>query len=215
MPIITHISELYKKANNSLGGYGPLLYDGVNLALYAAAPFTGGSTLVPAMAMTGAQGIGAAANAYEEGLNLENGLDMASTIPGFGITGKLVNKSMKPMMKAVNKSIKKVKYAPKYTSNTFGNKIKVNRYTYVGRQPKAGNKGPQKAYRQWEFDFTRTREPLWKLAVENKAYRPYAGIVYGEDALNHGFNIGQVVKDINDLRNRKTYGGPIIHLEEL
>lgn len=215
MPIINNISELYKKANNSLGGYGPLLYDGVNLALYAAAPFTGGVTLVPAMAMTGAQGIGAAANAYEEGLNLENSLDMASTIPGFGITGKLTNRAMKPMMKAVGKTTKKVKYAPKYTPNTSGNKIKVNKYTYVGRQPKAGNRKPQKAYSQWKFNFTRTKEPLWKLAVEDKAYRPYASIVYGEDALNHGLNTSQVVKDINDLRNSKAYGGPIIHLEEL
>jgi hypothetical protein len=37
--------------------------------LYAAAPFTGGATLIPAMAMTGLQATGASANIYDKGLN--------------------------------------------------------------------------------------------------------------------------------------------------
>ena len=83
------------------------VYDVVNTGLYAAAPFTGGATLVPAMVMSIGQGLAAANNMAHEGANLNNSLDVAGGV--LAAPGKMV---VKPMMKMVGKTAKYAKRAP-------------------------------------------------------------------------------------------------------
>ena len=83
------------------------VYDVVNTGLYAAAPFTGGVTLVPAIAMSVGQGLAAANNMAHEGANLNNSLDVAGGV--LAAPGKMV---VKPMMKMVGKTAKYAKRAP-------------------------------------------------------------------------------------------------------
>lgn len=71
--------------------YLALGYDALNTGLY----FVPGGQPI-AMAMSAAQGIAGAHDAYTNGTNLENGLDVASAIPGLGLSGKLAKfKGMK------------------------------------------------------------------------------------------------------------------------
>ena len=183
--IIDKISDAYQKFSDN--ATASTIYDLVNAGLYVAAPFTGGSTLIPAMAMTGLQAGGATANAYKKGLNVQNGLDIASAIPGFGLTEKAVKASMKPVMKMVGKNTKKISRATKYVP--IKDKILVT--TPSGHT----------------FNFGKYRPTYFQMAMWDKKYAPYAALVYGEDAANHLLNGYQVAKDVKQHKQ----GGSIIH----
>ena len=168
------ISDVYQRFSDNTTA--STAYDLLNAGLYVAAPFTGGTTLIPAMIMTGLQAGGATANAYKRGLNVQNGLDIASAIPGFGLTEKAVKASMKPVMKMVGKTTKKISRATKYVP--VKDKILVT--TPSGHT----------------FNFGKYRPTYFQMAMQDKKYIPYAALVYGEDATNHLLNGYQVVKDI-------------------
>ena len=203
--LIKTISDIYQKFSDN-----PIIstiYDGTNAALYLAAPFTGGATLIPAMSMSGIQAVGASANVYDKGLNVQNGLDIASAIPGFGLTEKAVKMGMKPVMKTVGKTTKRVKSATKYVP------VKESKpYTYT-RMERVGNSGSRRVIRPVEhtIELGRHRPTFWQLAAEDKAYWPAAAMVYGEDILNHGLNTYQIIKDIQN----KKQGGKMNILEFL
>ena len=202
---IKYISDMYQKLSDS--PIASTVYDGVNLALYAASPFTGGTTLIPAMAMTGLQATGASANIYDKGLNSQNGIDIASAIPGFGLLNKGVKLAMKPTMKMVGKTTKRVKNATKYLP-----KKESHPYTYR-RMERVGNSGSRRVIRPVEhtIELGRYHPTFWQLAKEDKKYWPAAILVYGEDAINHGLNTYQVIKDID----QKKQGGKMNILEFL
>jgi len=178
--IVGIISNAYEDFNNH---WGSTAYDALNAGLYLAAPFTGGATLVPAMAMTGLQAGAAAVNAYDKGINLSNGLDIASAIPGFGLTEKAVKGAMKPVMKSVGKSTKYVRHATKYVPKS--KKILVTSPNGM------------------TFNFGKNFPTYWQTAMNDKRYAPYAALVYGEDAVNNGLNIWQVAKDIQDSNRQQ------------
>lgn len=104
-------SDAYEDFNNS--GWGTA-YDLLNLGLYAAAPFTGGATLIPAMAMSVGQGIAGANNMYQKGATVNNVADVVGGV--LAAPGKAV---AKPIMKAVGKTAKYVKRAPLVTKNLY------------------------------------------------------------------------------------------------
>lgn len=58
-----------------------LTYDAINAGLYLAAPFTGGTTTIPAMLMSGAKGAGAVADMVENNIDPHNFIDAVSTVP--------------------------------------------------------------------------------------------------------------------------------------
>lgn len=91
------------------------VYDVLNAGLYAAAPFTGGATLVPAIGMSVVQGLAGANNMYQKGTNLNNTLDVVGGL--VAAPGKAV---VKPIMKTVGKSTKYVKRMPLVTKNGSG-----------------------------------------------------------------------------------------------
>ena len=188
--IISTISNAYEDFNNH---WGSTVYDAVNAGLYLAAPFTGGATLVPAMAMTGLQAGAASVNAYDKGINLSNGLDMASAIPGFGLTEKAVKGAMKPVMKSVGKSTKYVRHATKYVPKS--EKILVTSPNGM------------------TFNFGKNSPTYWQMAMNDKRYAPYAALVYGEDAVNNGLNVWQVAKDIQDSNRQQEKDGGSIHIK--
>ena len=66
-------SDKYEQFSNSPWG---TVYDVVNAGLYAAAPFTGGVTLGPAIGMSVVQGLAGANNMYQKGADLNNTLDV-------------------------------------------------------------------------------------------------------------------------------------------
>ena len=202
---IKYISDMYQKLSDS--PVASTIYDGTNLALYAASPFTGGITLIPAMAMTGLQAAGASANIYDKGLNFQNGIDIASAVPGFGLLNKGVKLAMKPTMKMVGKTTKRVKSATKYLP-----KKESRPYTYR-RMERVGNSGSRRVIRPVEhtIELGRYHPTFWQLAKEDKKYWPAAVLVYGEDAINHGLNTYQVIKDID----QKKQGGKMNILEFL
>lgn len=202
---IKYISDMYQKLSDS--PVASTIYDGTNLALYAASPFTGGITLIPAMAMTGLQAAGASANIYDKGLNFQNGIDIASAVPGFGLLNKGVKLAMKPTMKMVGKTTKRVKSATKYLP-----KKESRPYTYR-RMERVGNSGSRRVIRPVEhtIELGRYHPTFWQLAKEDKKYWPAAALVYGEDAINHGLNTYQVIKDID----QKKQGGKINMIEFL
>lgn len=105
-------SDAYEKFSNS--GWGTV-YDIANAGLYAAAPFTGGVTLVPAIAMSVGQGIAGANNMYQNGATINNMADIAGGV--LAAPGKMVAKSI---MKTVGKSAKYVKRAPLLTKSRRG-----------------------------------------------------------------------------------------------
>lgn len=188
--VISSISDAYENFNNH---WGSTAYDAINAGLYLAAPFTGGATLIPAMAMTGIQGAAAGVNAYDKGLNMSNGIDIASTIPGFGLGEKAVKLAMKPTMKLVGKTTKRVKNATKYIPKKESIKVTTpNGMT---------------------FDFGKNQNTFWQLAAEDKRYWPAAGLVYGEDLINHGLNAGQVINDVKDTSGRKKHKDGGIHID--
>ena len=189
--IISTISNAYEDFNNH---WGSTAYDAINAGLYLAAPFTGGATLIPAMAMTGLQAGAAGVNAYDKGINLSNGLDIASAIPGFGLTEKAVKGAMKPVMKSVGKSTKYVRHATKYAP----------------KQEKILVTSPN----GMTFNFGKNSPTYWQMAMNDKRYAPYAALVYGEDAVNNGLNVWQVAKDIQDSSEReKERNGGSIHIK--
>lgn len=104
------VSDAYQEFSNSPYGLG---YDVLNAGLYAAAIPTGGATLPFALGMSAAQGIAAANNAYNEGVNLNNGLDMAGAVISVP-----TSKAAKAIMKAVGKNTKYVKNAKLFSSGT-------------------------------------------------------------------------------------------------
>lgn len=165
-----NLSKMYRNLSDSPAGTA---YDAINAGLYLTAPFTGGVTLIPAMTMTGIQGIGAAADVYENGWNLNNGIDIASTIPGFRIGEYLVGKSMPWIMKQLGKSTKYTKHFTKYKPTK--------------ESIKAGNIEIGKSWPTW-----------WQAAQQDSKYIPGASVVYGEEFLNHGLNIGQIINDMHD-----------------
>ena len=105
-------SNKYEEFSNSPWG---TVYDVVNAGLYAAAPFTGGATLVPAIGMSVVQGLAGANNMYQKGANLNNTLDVIGGL--VAAPGKAV---AKPIMKAVGKSTKYIKRMPLVTKNGKG-----------------------------------------------------------------------------------------------
>lgn len=105
-------SDGYEEFSNSPWG---TIYDVVNAGLYAAAPFTGGATLVPAIGMSVVQGLAGVNNMYQKGANLNNTLDVVGGL--VAAPGKAV---AKPIMKAVGKSTKYVKRMPLVTKNGRG-----------------------------------------------------------------------------------------------
>lgn len=188
--VISTISNAYEDFNNH---WGSTAYDAINAGLYLAAPFTGGATLIPAMAMTGLQAGAAGINAYDKGINLSNGLDIASAIPGFGLTEKAVKGAMKPVMKSVGKSTKYVRHATKY----------------VPKQEKILVTSPN----GMTFNFGKNSPTYWQMAMNDKRYAPYAALVYGEDAVNNGLNVWQVAKDIQDSNRQQERDGGSIHIK--
>ena len=104
------IKTISKKASDSYADFSNsplnLIYDLINSGLYIAAPFTGGATLVPAMAMSIAQGAAAVNNAINDGFNTNNVIDTAG-----GILAGPAKLMAKPIMKAVGKTTKYVKKA--------------------------------------------------------------------------------------------------------
>ena len=160
-------SDRYEEFSNSPWG---TVYDVVNAGLYAAAPFTGGATLVPAIGMSVVQGLAGANNMYQKGANLNNTLDVVGGL--VAAPGKAV---AKPIMKTVGKSTKYVKRMPLVTKRGKG---------------------------------ILATKPLWKQAVTNKKYLPYATYSY----TNLGSNIGQIGNDLKD--NYKTYVVPYKELNK-
>ena len=104
-------SDAYQSFSDS--PYG-LVYDILNAGLYAAAIPTGGATLPLAIGMSAAQGIAAANNAYNEGVNLNNGLDMAGAVISVP-----TSKAAKAIMKAVGKTDKYVKNASLFKTGSL------------------------------------------------------------------------------------------------
>lgn len=96
-------SDSYKDFSNSPLN---LIYDLINSGLYIAAPFTGGATLIPAMAMSIAQGAAAANNAINDGIGTNNTIDMIG-----GLLAGPAKLMARPIMKTVGKSTKYVKNA--------------------------------------------------------------------------------------------------------
>lgn len=160
-------SDRYEEFSNSPWG---TVYDVVNAGLYAAAPFTGGATLVPAIGMSVVQGLAGANNIYQKGANLNNTLDVVGGL--VAAPGKAV---AKPIMKTVGKSTKYVKRMPLVTKRGKG---------------------------------ILATKPLWKQAVTNKKYLPYATYSY----TNLGSNIGQIGNDLKD--NYNTYVVPYKELNK-
>lgn len=147
--IVNKLSDLSKKASDEYKSFSDspwnTVYDVVNTGLYAAAPFTGGATLIPAMIMSGAQGLAAANNAVHEGFNLNNSLDIAGGV--LAAPSKLV---MKPMMKAVGKTTK-------YTKNAKLFKTTKDSHIVNGIQ------------------LGKTHKSLASLSKDSKKYWPYFG----------------------------------------
>ena len=81
---VNAVKSASKKASDAYATFSDspwnTVYDVVNTGLYAAAPFTGGVTLVPAMAMSIGQGLAAANNMANEGVTLNNSLDVAGGV---------------------------------------------------------------------------------------------------------------------------------------
>lgn len=105
-------SDAYSKFSDSPWN---TVYDIANTGLYVVAPFTGGVTLVPAMAMSIGQGIAAANNMAHEGVSLNNGLDVAGAV--LAAPAKSV---MTQIMKAVGKNTKRVKQAKLFRTYNVG-----------------------------------------------------------------------------------------------
>lgn len=105
-------SDAYEDFSNS--GWGTV-YDLVNTGLYVAAPFTGGATLIPAMAMSVGQGVMGANNMIQKGATINNVADVAGGV--LAAPGKMVAKNI---MKTVGKSTKYIKRAPLLTKSGNG-----------------------------------------------------------------------------------------------
>lgn len=96
-------SDAYEDFSNSPWG---TVYDVVNAGLYAAALFTGGATLVPAIVMSTGQGIAGANNMYWKGATVNNVADVVGGV--LAAPGKMV---ATPIMKMVGKTSKRVNRA--------------------------------------------------------------------------------------------------------
>lgn len=164
--ITNKAQELSKAASKAYSEFSDspwnTVYDIVNTGLYAAAPFTGGVTLVPAMAMSIGQGIAAANNAVNEGVTLNNGLDMAGAV--LAAPAKSV---MKPLMKAVGKNTKLVKNAKLFKT--------------VKESHKVGN-----------INLGKTHQSLMSLAKGDKKYAPLFGYAIAVPAVGNAQIINDV-----------------------
>lgn len=147
--VTSKAQELSKQASDAYSEFSDspwnTVYDIVNTGLYAAAPFTGGVTLVPAMAMSIGQGIAAANNMAHEGVSLNNGLDVAGAV--VAAPAKSV---MKSMMKSVGKNTKLVKNAKLFKTVKDSHKV-------------------------GSFELGKTHKSLFSLAKSNKKYAPMFG----------------------------------------
>ena len=148
-----------KKASDAYAAFSDspwnTVYDVVNTGLYMAAPFTGGVTLVPAMAMSIGQGLAAANNMANEGVSLNNGLDVAG-----GVLAAPAKVVAKPLMKAVGKSTKYVKNAKLF-------------------------KTTKDSYKVGKFQLGKTHASMLDLSRKSKKYWPYFGYALAVPAVGN------------------------------
>lgn len=156
-------SDAYQEFSDSPWG---TVYDVVNTGLYAAAPFTGGATLPFAIGMSALQGAAAANNMYQEGVNLNNTLDVVG-----GLTALPASKVAKPIMKSVGKSTKYVRRA---------NLVKP----------------AKKVLSDGKIHLERVTPALWQMAAKNPKYLPYTTYVYSNIGANTGQVTNDIVDNV-------------------
>ena len=94
--------NFYRRFSDKYG----VLYDVANAVLYAAAPYTGGTTLPLAVLMSGAQGAGGIYDMIDNGPDWNNAIDVTSAIPGLGISQSVVKSlAKKGISKAITKNV--------------------------------------------------------------------------------------------------------------
>ena len=162
------LTELRNKANKFYKEMAAspwgTVYDAANVALMAIP-----QTRPLAAAMSLAQGAAAINNASLDGFNTNNVLDMlGAATAGYG---RFVSK---PIMRLVGRTDKYVRKAPYYKP--------INETHLVTTRGGL------------TFDLGKHRSPLWQMALDNKAYLPYAAYIYGQQ----GINTGQVINDLYD-----------------
>lgn len=79
-------------------------YDAVNTGLYLAAPYTAGVTLPFAAGMTLAQGVAGVDDIIENKPNATNIIDVASLIPGLGLTKVLGKQATRAAARSATKA---------------------------------------------------------------------------------------------------------------
>lgn len=146
-------SDAYKSFSDSPWN---LAFDVINTGLYAAAPVTGGATLPIAMAMSAGQGLAAANNIANEGVNVNNTLDVVG-----GLLAAPAEKAAKSIMKTVGKNTKRVKNAKLFKTTKDSYKI--------------GN-----------IELGKTHSSLWDLSKSSKKYWPYFTYYLAQPAVNIG-----------------------------
>lgn len=183
-PVTNTIAKGYKWLNSH--PYLQTAYDGVNAGLYIASafPLVAPVTLPLAYTMTGIQAAGAAADAYETGFNENNMIDLASAIPGFGLTEKAINREAKQLLKQQGKTNKHAKHFTKYIPREEHNIITTSRGS--------------------TFDLGKSYPTWYQAAMQNSRYAPAAVAIYGEDLLNNGLNAYQIYSDV--VESKKTGG---------
>ena len=153
------VKSASKKASDAYAAFSDspwnTVYDVVNTGLYAAAPFTGGVTLVPAMAMSIGQGLAAANNMANEGVTLNNSLDVAG-----GVLAAPAKTAAKQIMKTVGKNTKYVKNAKLFKT--------------VKESHKVGN-----------FQLGKTHASMLDLSKSSKKYWPYFGYALAVPAVGN------------------------------
>lgn len=153
------VKSASKKASDAYAAFSDspwnTVYDVVNTGLYAAAPFTGGVTLVPAMAMSIGQGLAAANNMANEGVTLNNSLDVAG-----GVLAAPAKTVAKQIMKTVGKNTKYVKNAKLFKTVKESHK--------VGR-----------------FELGKTHASMLDLSKSSKKYWPYFGYALAVPAVGN------------------------------
>lgn len=147
------LSDFYQGFQNSLWGTA---YDVANLGLYAAAPFTAGATLPAAVAMSVGQGALGANDMLNNGVNLNNSLDVIGAI-----LSRPASAASKELMKLVGKNTKIVKHSTTFIPKT--DKIQVGSFNLGKHYPAA-----------------------WQLPFRDIKYLPYASYVYGNLGVNTG-----------------------------
>lgn len=149
------LSDFYQGFQNSLWGTA---YDVANLGLYAAAPFTAGATLPAAVAMSVGQGALGANDMLNNGVNLNNSLDVIGAI--------LSRPASKELMKLVGKNTKIVKHST----------------TFIPKTDKIIVTSPNGMV----FDLGKHYPAAWQLPFRDIKYLPYASYTYGNLGVNTG-----------------------------